>query len=56
MTEEVTTIEVTLSRIITEDGRMAVKIALPAGYNAVELLGLLAAAQLHVYREMEKFR
>lgn len=50
--ESLTTVEVTLSRIIDENGRMAVKIKTPARYNAVELLGLLAAAQCHIFNEM----
>jgi hypothetical protein len=50
--EPLTTVEVTLSRIIEEDGRMAVKIKTPDTYNIVEVLGLLEAAKFHIYREM----
>jgi len=51
--EPITTLEVVLSRIIRDDGHMAVKIARPTVYNAVELLGLLEAAKCIVFKEME---
>jgi hypothetical protein len=50
--EPLTTIEVTLSRIIEDSGRMAVKIKTPESYNAVEILGLLEAAKWYIYSEM----
>lgn len=50
--EHITTVEVTLSRVITEDGQMAVKIETPQKYNAVEMLGLLEMAKLHIYNEL----
>jgi hypothetical protein len=50
--EPITTIEVVLSRIITEDGDMAVRISLPSTYNAVELLGLLEAAKSVIFNEI----
>ena len=50
----ITTIEVTLSRIITEDGRMAVKVETPNRYNAVEVLGLLEMAKLHIFSELQR--
>jgi hypothetical protein len=49
----ITTVEVTLSRVITDEGRMVVKVKTPEHYNAVEILGLLEAAKFHIYREME---
>lgn len=52
--ESLTTIEVVLSRIIDENGRMAVKIKTPETYNIVEVLGLLEAAKFHVYSEMSR--
>lgn len=53
---DITTVEVTLSRIITDEGRMAVKIQTPEKYNAVEVLGLLEAAKLHIFNEMQKYQ
>jgi hypothetical protein len=50
--EPITALEVTLSRVITEDGHMAVRIQHPPDYNVVELLGLLEVAKFQVYREM----
>lgn len=50
--DPLTTLEVTLSRIITDDGRMAVRIATPERYNALELLGLLEMARLHIHNEI----
>jgi hypothetical protein len=50
--EPLTTIEVTLSRVIEESGRMAVKIKTPTSYNVVEILGLLEAAKWYIYSEM----
>lgn len=47
--EPLTTIQVTLSRVIDENGRMAVRIQLPDRYNAVEMLGLLEMAKLYVF-------
>ena len=45
-------LEVRLSRIIDEHGRMAVKIQLPEAFNAVEVLGLFEAAKWHIYKGM----
>jgi len=52
--EPITTVEVTLSRVIDEDGHMAVKVKTPCHYNAVEVLGLLAAAQCQIYNDMNE--
>lgn len=52
-TSPLTTIEVVLSRIIDEHGRMAVKVKTPGRYNAVEVLGLLEAAKFYIYSEMK---
>lgn len=48
-----TTVAIKLSRVITEDGQMAVKIETPDKYNACEILGLLEMAKLHVYNELQ---
>jgi len=48
----VTMVKVILSRVITEDGSMAVRIETPDTYNACEVLGLLEMAKLHVYNEL----
>ena len=48
----VTMIKVILSRVITEDGHLAVRIEIPETYNACEVLGLLEMAKLHVYNEL----
>jgi len=50
--EPITTVEVTLSRVIDEDGHMAVKVKTPCNYNAVEVLGLLEAAKMQIFRDM----
>lgn len=50
--EPITTLEVTLSRVITEDGHMAVKVKYPPNYNVVELLGMLEVAKFQVFKEM----
>lgn len=49
----ITTVEVTLSRVITDEGHMVVKVITPEQYNVVEILGLLEAAKFHIYRQME---
>jgi hypothetical protein len=49
---EITTLEITLSRIITETGHMAVKIRTPDQFNAVEILGLIEAAKFSIYQDM----
>lgn len=50
--EPLVTLEVRLSRVIDEDGRMAVKVQFPTSFNAVEVLGLLEAAKWHIYKGM----
>ena len=50
--EPITTLEVTLSRVITEDGQMAVKVKYPPKYNTVELLGMLEVAKFQVYKDI----
>lgn len=52
MSEQLVALHVQLSRVIDEDGRMAVKIQLPESFNVVEVLGLLEAAKWHIYKEM----
>ena len=49
---EHTAAEITITRIITEEGRMAVKVRTPNSYNSVELLGMLEVARLQIYQEM----
>jgi hypothetical protein len=50
---DLTTLEIRLSRIIKEDGRMAFMVeVLPAAQNIVEILGLLEAAKLHFFNQM----
>jgi hypothetical protein len=50
--DAITVIEVSVARVIDEDGRMDVRVKTPAHYNAVELLGLLSFAQLFIANEM----
>jgi len=52
MNEPLITMEVTLTRLIDENGRMAVKIRTPAKYNFVEILGLLEVAKAYIFNEM----
>lgn len=54
MSEQLVTLEVRLSRVIDEEGRMAVKIQLPETFNVVEVLGLLEAAKWHIYKGMRE--
>lgn len=49
---EITTIELKISRVITEEGTMVVRFSIPREFNSVEVLGLLEAAKLHVYNQM----
>jgi hypothetical protein len=46
------TLEVTITRVIDQNGRMAVRIKTPAVYNFVELLGMIEAAKAYIYREI----
>jgi hypothetical protein len=50
--DDLTTLEVKLTRYITPDGKMAFRMMTQPNYNAVELLGLLEAAKFTVFREM----
>jgi len=52
MNEPLITMEVTLTRLIDENGRMAVKIRTPAKYNSVEILGLLEVAKAYIFSQM----
>jgi hypothetical protein len=52
MNEPLVTMEVTLTRLIDQNGRMAVKIRTPAKYNTVEILGLLEVAKAYIFSEM----
>ena len=51
MSDSLTTIEITISRVITEDGALAVRISTPETYSAVEVIGLLEAAKMHIFDE-----
>jgi len=51
---EIVTVQLTLTRVILEDGQMAVRVETPNRYNAVEVLGLLEIAKLQVYREINR--
>ena len=53
MDEPIKTIEVVLSRVINADGQMFFRIHAPEGFNSIEVLGLLSAAQAFVYRRMQ---
>jgi hypothetical protein len=52
MSEPLVTMEVVVTRMIDEDGRMQVKIRTPARYNSVEVLGLLETAKAYIFSEM----
>ena len=52
MGESITTIEIKITRLITEDGRMAFQLTIPETYSSVEVLGLLEAAKLAIYNDM----
>lgn len=49
--QPLTAIEIFLSRIIDENGRMAMKIQLPENYNVVEVLGILDYCRMYVYQQ-----
>lgn len=50
--DDLTTLEVRLSRYITADGKMAFRMVTPDKYNVVEMLGLLEAAKFTIFHEM----
>ena len=50
--DAITVIQVTVARVIDEDGRMDVVVTTPASYSAVELIGLLYFAQLYIANEL----
>ena len=50
--DSVTMIEISIKRLMTAEGRLAVAIRLPSHYNGVEVLGLLETAKVHVIGEM----
>ena len=47
--EPMVTVQVVVSRVIDEHGRMSVEVRTPASYNIVEILGLLDTAKMHIY-------
>lgn len=52
MSEQLTTVEIVISRVINEDGKMSVQIKTPTDYNSLEILGLLETARWHIYNSM----
>ena len=56
MSEVVTTIQITLSRVITEEGRMEVWVKTPDRFSAVEALGLIEAAKFQICQNMDQWR
>ncbi len=54
MNDPYTAIEITVSRIIDSEGRMAIMIKTGERYSVVEVLGLLEAAKLHVFEGMRR--
>lgn len=51
--ESITTVEVTVSRVITPSGDMAMRIRLPEEYSMVEMLGLLEAAKCSIFNGLK---
>ena len=47
--ERMVAVEVVVSRVIDEHGRMSVEVRTPDCYNIVEILGLLDTAKMHIY-------
>ena len=56
MSDPVITIEITLSRVITDDGRLEVRVKTPDRFSAVEALGLIEAAKFHICTSMDEWR
>ena len=50
--KSMTTIEITISRVITDEGRLAIRLRTPEDFSAVEVLGMLEAAKVQIYRDM----
>jgi hypothetical protein len=50
--EPLTTLEVKLERVITVEGKMAFKMTTPEVFSSVEVLGLLEAAKLLIFNNM----
>lgn len=48
-----TTIEITVSRVITSDGQMAIKVRTPEHFSHVEALGMMEAAKWTIWRDMD---
>lgn len=48
-----TTIEITVSRVIMADGQMAIKVRTPEQFSHVEALGMMEAAKWTIWRDME---
>ena len=51
--DAVTTVSITVSRVITPGGAMAVRIKLPEEYSMVEILGLLEAAKCSIFNGLK---
>jgi|LakMenEpi03Aug12_release.lakeMendotaPanAssembly.Ray.scaffolds.fasta_scaffold4425973_1 hypothetical protein len=52
MTEPITTMEITITRLINPDGQLGLKVTTPEQFSFVEALGLLAAAQWQMFHQM----
>lgn len=56
MSDAVITIQITISRVITDEGQMAIRLRIPEDFSAVEVLGMLEASKLQIYRDMGDMR
>jgi hypothetical protein len=52
MSEALTTMEITVTRVINPDGQLGLKVTTPEQFSFVEALGLLAAAQWQLFHQM----
>jgi hypothetical protein len=52
MEQPVTTMEITITRLINPDGQLGLKVTTPEQFSFVEALGLLAAAQWQMFHQM----
>lgn len=54
--EDITTVQIRICRVIDKDGRMAVYTSLPPDLNATECLGMLDMARHEIYRVIDRWR
>lgn len=47
---------ITISRVIDEDGRMAVHFKMPDKFSALEMLGMLEMAKSQIFHDLEERR